>query len=164
MLNVKPYKQQPGFCGPASFAMVLNFFGVKAGEKQLAQLSGCTPARGVGAHTLVSALRHFGMKGFVKDFATLADIRRYVLDRHIPVIVDWFSTDDGHYSVVVDITRTHITLQDPEIGRTRTMDLPTFKRVWFDFPGGFIREKNDLNIRRMIVVLPKTLPKVAKRS
>lgn len=164
MLKVKPYKQQPGLCGPASLAMVLNFFGVRASENQLARLSGCTPERGVGAHRLVKALNHFGLKGLVKDFATLADIRRYVRKRRIPVIVDWFSTNDGHYSVVVDITRTHIVLQDPELGRKRTMDLHTFNRVWFDFPGRAIRAKCDLNIRRMIVVLPKILPNVAKRT
>lgn len=159
MLNVKPHKQQPGLCGPASLKMVLEFFGVQISESRLAGLSGCTPARGVSAQKLVKAARRFGMKGIVKDSSTLADIRHFILRKRIPVIVDWFSTNDGHYSVVVDITQTHIVLQDPEIGRKRTMDLRTFNRVWFDFPGDAIQKKQ-LNIRRMIAIFPK----VAKLS
>lgn len=164
MLNVKPYKQRPGMCGPASLKMVLASFGVKASEARIARLSECAPARGVSARGLITAARRFGMTGLVKDFATLADIRRYVVNRRIPVIVDWFSTDDGHYSVVVNITRTHIVLQDPEIGRTRTMDLRTFTRVWFDFPGQALRSRDDLHIRRMIVIFPNVPSKVAKQA
>jgi hypothetical protein len=46
----------------------------------------------------------------------------------------------------------NIYLKDPEFSKTRVLKLQTFKRVWFDFPGEFLRTKNDIIIRRLIVI------------
>ena len=35
MLNITPFRQKPGFCGPASLKMVLDFWGVKITEKKI---------------------------------------------------------------------------------------------------------------------------------
>ena len=75
-----------------------------------------------------------------------------MLDNKIPVIIDWFSTDDGHYCVAVNIDKKNIYMQDPELGDIRKMDLETFKRVWFDFTGNFLKSKDQMVIRRMIVI------------
>ncbi len=152
MLSLKPFKQSASFCGPASLKMVLEFYGIKKSEKELAKLSGATKQHAVGAKGILDAAKKLGLKAFVKDFSTLSDIKKYVLKKKIPVIVDWFAGQDGHYSVVVHIDRKNIWLQDPEIGKIRKLDLETFKRVWFDFPGNFLKNKNQIIIRRMIVV------------
>ncbi len=151
MLKVKSFRQTTGYCGPASLKMVLEFFGVRRSEAALVKLSGATRPRGVEAAGLVRAAKKLGLKASVKNFATFEDIRKY-LTRGIPVIVDWFSEDDGHYSVAVGLDRKYIYLQDPEWGRPRRIDRQTFQRVWFDFPGDFLRNKNDLIIRRLIVI------------
>ena len=101
---------------------------------------------------LIKAAKELGFKGFFKDFSDIQDIKQYVLDKKIPVIVDWFSTDDGHYSVVVDIDKNNIYLQDPELGRLRRIDIVTFKRIWFDYSGDLLQSKDQIIIRRMIVV------------
>ena len=132
--------------------MVLRFYGVEKSENILARLSGHTVKAGVGGEGLVKAARKLGFKAFIKDFAGFGDIRKYVLIKKIPVIVDWFSENEGHYSVVAGIGRGHIYLQDPEIGGIRKMDLVTFKRVWFDFPGEFIKAKRELIVRRLLAV------------
>lgn len=155
MLKVKAFKQRTGFCGPASLKMVLDYFGLKKSEKELAKLSGTTKARGVEAENLLKVAKKLGFKGFIKDFSEISDIKKYVLKKKIPVIVDWFSGTDGHYSVVVDINKKNIYLQDPEIERVRTLNLKTFKRVWFDFPGDFLKSKNEIIIRRMLVLYKK---------
>lgn len=154
MLKIKPFKQKIAFCGPASLKMVLEYYGVKKTERELGVRAGCTTARGTPAKGLISAAREFGFRGTIKEFADLKDIRRYVIQKKIPVIVQWFSVDEGHYSVVVDIDKENIYLQDPEIGRMRSMRLDAFKRVWFDFPGDFLRAKSDIVVRRMIVIEP----------
>src|SRR3989338_4931126 len=155
MLKIKPYKQKPGYCGPASLKMVLNYFGVYKTELELAKLSHCTKENGVEAKPLLKAAQKLGFDGFVKDFSDISDLKKYVIQKKIPVIVDWFSTDDGHYSVVTHIDSKKIHLMDPEHGKKRTLTLETFKRVWFDFPNGFLKSKNELNVRRMIVIYPK---------
>jgi predicted double-glycine peptidase len=155
MLKVKPFRQKTGFCGPASLKMVLDYFGVRKTENYLARLSGATKNLGATGKNLLRAAQKLGLKGFIMDFSKISDVRKYVLKKRIPVIVDWFSQDEGHYSVAVKIDRKNIYLQDPELGRIRKLDLETFKRVWFDFSGNFLKSKNDIIIRRMIVIYKK---------
>ncbi len=78
--------------------------------------------------------------------------------------MDWFSGDDGHYSVVVGIDRKYIHLQDPELGKVRSLDIPTFRRVWFDFPGDMLHSHRDLILRRMIVVEARSVRKARRRG
>ena len=105
-----------------------------------------------GNEGLLKAVKELGLKGFMKDFSDVSDLKEYVLEKKIPVIVDWFCCEDGHYSVVVDIDEKNIALADPQFVRVRKMDLDTFKRVWFDFPNDFLKSKDEIIIRRMIVI------------
>ncbi len=155
MLKVKPFRQETGYCGPASLKMVLQYYGVDKSEEELAELTDCDPEAGIEAGRLLTAAEEFGLVGFVKDGSEYEDIKREVLQNGRPVIVDWFSEDDGHYSVVVDVDEENIYLLDPEIGYVRAMRWKKFYRVWFDFPGEFIRDKDDLSIRRMVVIFPE---------
>ncbi|MEK7510521.1 MAG: cysteine peptidase family C39 domain-containing protein [Patescibacteria group bacterium] len=91
-------------------------------------------------------------KGEVKDFASIADLKEQVVKKKIPVIVDWWYWNGGHYSVVVDVDARKISLQDPLIGRMRIVPLRDFERLWFDFREEFVKSKNDLVVRRMIII------------
>lgn len=157
MLNVKPIRQKPGECGPVSLEMVLRYFGLEADNDELVNITGCTPDKGIPAKMIIKAARKFGMKAIIKDNSNFEDIRNWVINKKVPVIVDWFSDDDGHYAVVVDINKNNIYLQDPELGHIRAMKLDHFYRIWFDFNGNYMKSKNDLIIRRMIIVYPKSL-------
>lgn len=152
MLNVKAYRQKPGQCGPSSLKMVLEYYGIQKNEDELAEMTEYMPSEGTKSEGLINAAIEFGLKAYQKDFSEIEDLRRYVINDKIPVIVDWFSADDGHYSVVVDIDNKNIYMQDPELGNLRTLDIETFKRVWFDFTGSYLKSKNDIIIRRMIVI------------
>lgn len=152
MLNVKPYEQiKSGFCGPAALKMVFGYYGIEKSEAEIGRLSNCSVRRGTSVSGILKAVRAVGLKGFVRDFCDISDILKYVKKR-IPVIVNWFSHDNGHYSVAVGIDGRNIYFQDPEIGKIREMSLKKFKTVWFDFPGDFLKSKRDVVIRRMIVI------------
>lgn len=151
MLKVKPYRQTAGFCGPAALKMVLAYYGVHKTERELGRLAGTTKGRGTGAEGLVAAARQLGRKAGFKDNQSLTTIRIY-LRKKIPVIVDWFSQDDGHYSVAVGMDKKFIYLQDPELGGVRKLTLTEFYRVWFDFPGDYLKTKADLILRRLIII------------
>jgi predicted deacylase len=156
MLNITPFRQKPGYCGPASLKMVLDFFGVKITEKKLVDLSGCSSIRGIEAEGLVRAARKLGFQAKIKDFSDLKDIHEWVNRKKKPVIVDWFAFEGGHYSVVSGIDKENIYLEDPSLGHRRAMKLATFKRLWFDFPNDYLKSKNELIIRRMIVIEKST--------
>ena len=68
MLNITPFRQKPGYCGPASLKMVLGFFGVKLTEKELVEITGCSKTRGIKAEGLVRGARKIGFKAKIKDF------------------------------------------------------------------------------------------------
>ena len=102
MLKLKPFEQKPGYCGPASLKAVLSYFGVEKGEMSLVRLSKCSKDKGVEAENLLRAAKKLGFKGFIKDYSDFKDVKKF-LKKKIPVIVDWFSVDEGHYSVIVGI-------------------------------------------------------------
>lgn len=130
MLNIKPIEQnKSGLCGVASLRMVLAYYGIKKSEKELAKLTYSTAHYGTRTKSIIRVAKTLGLKTKEKDNATLKDIGHYVLKRKIPVIVDWFSRDDGHYSVVAHINKKYIYLLDPELGKINPIDLATFKRI-----------------------------------
>jgi predicted deacylase len=132
--------------------MVLGFMGVNISEKKLAALSGCTKCGGIGAEGLARAARELGFRAEIKDFSDLKDIDEWVNRRKTPVIVDWFAFEGGHYSVVSGIDKENIYLEDPSLGHRRAMKRTTFQRLWFDFPNEYLKSKNEVIIRRMIVI------------
>jgi len=156
MLDVQSHRQQPGFCGPASLKMLLGFYGLEYSEDKLGELAGCTPERGVTGFDIVAAAEKIGLAGFVRDFSDLKDIDSF-LNRETPVIVEWFSEDDSHFSVVVKIDEIFVYLQDPELAGLRKIEIETFLRIWFSFDsqGKVMRKKEDLILRRMIVIEKK---------
>ncbi len=153
MLRLKPFRQTPALCGVASLKMVLEYFGAKKTEKELIKLAGASERYGTPVAGLLRAARKLGFQTFCKDNTNFSDIKKY-LNKKIPVIVDWFNKDDGHYSVVVELDKKYIYLMDPESATVRKLDRATFKRIWFDFPGDYLKNKKDVIIRRMIVVEP----------
>ena len=158
MLLVKPIRQKPNFCGVATLKMVLDYFGIKVSEKKLIRLTGATAKKGTSAEGIKKTAQKLGFLVGIKDGASFSDIK-YWLNKKVPVIVSWFSVyggyPEGHYSVVVDLDRNYIYLQDPEIAAIRKMNKKDFLRVWFDFEGDFMKSKNDLVLRRLISVYRK---------
>jgi len=146
LLNVKPFRQSSGHCGAACLKIVLEYYGIHKSERELIRLVGSTTAHGVTTESMALAIRKYKMQTIIKDNTTLKQIAS-LLKKQIPVIVDWFSVDDGHYSVVVGLDRENIYMQDPELGHLRTMKCKTFMTVWFDFDGQYIARQEDLIIR-----------------
>lgn len=152
MINIKPFKESYGACGPASLKMVLDHYEINKTEKELSELTKCTPDDGTTAENIVKVAKSLGLKAEFKDNCDVIDIFDYVINQKIPVIVDWYSVYEGHYSIVVDIDKENIYIQDPELGRLRAMRLKRFKSVWFDFPGEFIDKPENLILRRLIII------------
>jgi len=159
MIKLNPFRQTPGLCGPASLKMVFDYYGVQVSEAEISKITGASKEKGVPKEGLIKAAKHFGFQVFSKEKSTLSDLK-YFIKRKIPVIVDWFFEDEGHYSVVVDIDKNNIVFRDPSFKSLRKMPIEKFLRVWFDFPGKYIRESKELILRRILVI---TLFKLRRR-
>lgn len=154
MLDLKPYRRQiKSFCGPASLKMVLDYHGVSVPEKEIAILACATREAGASPEGLVKAAEHFGFEAFSKENSTLDDLR-YYLNKKIPVIVDWFWENDGHYGVVIGMDKKNIIFRDPSLWRIKKMPLEMFLEVWFDFVGKERKRKYMLE-QLIIVATPK---------
>ncbi len=150
---MKPFRETPGLCGSASLKMVLDYWGVRVSEAETVRKAGASKEKGTTKEGLLKAAKHFGFRVSSKEKSSLADLK-YFIKRKIPVIVDWFSEDEGHYSIVVGLDKKNIWLMDPELPGKRKMSREKFLRVWFDFPGKFIKNPKDLILRLMLVVTP----------
>lgn len=151
-LPVPDVDQSPGMCGPAALRAVAGFYGRDVSEAEIARLAGSTEKDGTKPEALIRAAKALGFQAALRDCASIQDIQSW-LDHGIPVIVDWFSVDDGHYSVVKSIEDGMVYMMDPEPGRETEMPADSFERTWFDFRPGEPKRKG-LVERRMIVVWP----------
>lgn len=158
MLDIKPFKQtDDSRCGPACVKMALSYYGIEASEDELCKLCNHTYEHGCDDNGMINALHHFGLKTEIKNFATIEDLK-LAIDNKFPILVDWFSTNVGHESIVVAVDNTYVTLLDPDIGHHRLFPLDLWMQIWFDWRGGnsqYISTWEDMVIRQMIVVKPK---------
>ncbi|MDD4878621.1 MAG: cysteine peptidase family C39 domain-containing protein [Candidatus Nanoarchaeia archaeon] len=155
MLKIKPFKSSPAHCGPGTLKMFLGYYGIEKTEKQLAKELKWNKKEGVTARNMVKAAKKYGFEGFVKDNSSLSDIAHYAIGKKMPVIVEWFLEDDSHFSVVAGIDKKKIYLADPFIGKIRTLKRDYFASIWFGFEGECMKTKNDLFLRRMVVLEKK---------
>jgi len=156
MLKINPIKQSNSYyCGPASLKMVLDYYGIKKSQKEVARLTNTTSKTGCSKDALVDAVQKLDLKVKVIDSASLLDLKKHI-KKNIPVVVDWYSDKfEGHYSVVVGFSKSNIYIADSYYGKIRKMKSMDFYDRWFDFIGP--PSKKGLVLRRMIIVEKKKL-------
>jgi ABC-type bacteriocin/lantibiotic exporter with double-glycine peptidase domain len=166
-LKTTNFKQSPAMCGPACLKIVASYFGIDIGEQRLIRACRSTSEiSGTTGRNLVKAARGLGFHAEIIDNADFKTIEQW-LRGGIPVIVDWMSVSEdlhtrqrivgGHYSVVCGLSRSNIILEDPAIGRRRTIPRQRFFNVWFDFKLVYPKVRDDLILRRLIAVAPRDL-------
>lgn len=138
MKKLKPFRQTPGLCGPASLKILLSHYGKDFTEVELAKLCNATTEHGVDHAGLVTAVEAIGEKPLTKTNASIDVLRSYV-EKDVPVIVGWYSqhgTPDYHYSVVYAVDDETISLMNPELDEgSETMSIEEFEKLWYDFEG-----------------------------
>ncbi len=143
MLKIRIFEQSKGMCGPSSLRMVFDYWGLKLTEKELAKKSGAKAEKGVNPDNMIKAVKSLGWHGFFKEGGKLKELE-YFVSQKMPVVVDWFSEDEGHYSVVIGIDKKFVYLADPEFGRINKIPAGRFLNVWFDFEGPDIKHAKKL--------------------
>jgi ABC-type bacteriocin/lantibiotic exporter with double-glycine peptidase domain len=162
-LETKRFRQSKAQCGPAALKIVASYFGVKVSEARVAAMCRSSSVSGTTGQNLVAGAHKLGFTARVIDGVTFRIMAPW-LRKGVPVIVDWMSiarrgtvrAATGHYSVVSGLTESEIILEDPAVGRKRRLPRQLFMSLWYDFKYLSPRKSEDLVMRRMIVVAPRT--------
>jgi len=148
MINIKPVKQSKGYCGPASFKMILDYYGLNYSQEKLAKLTKTTRDKGCDEENIMKIAKKLGFKAYIKQNASVKELRS-LINKNIPVIVDWFSPEQaGHYSVVVGFNKNKIKLADPHFGKIVSRDIDWFEERWFDVVSERLIKKEIIVIER----------------
>jgi ABC-type bacteriocin/lantibiotic exporter with double-glycine peptidase domain len=163
-LKTTNFKQSPAMCGPACLKIVASYFGVDIGDRRLIRACKSSKISGTTGRNLINGARKFGFHAEIVDEANFKMIGQW-LHRGVPVIVDWMSASEdlrtrqhiagGHYSVVCGLSPRNVILEDPALGRRRTIPRRSFFNVWFDFTHAYPKVRDDLILRRLIVIAPR---------
>ena len=154
MIKIKPLKQNESYCGPCTLKMVFGYYGKNISIQEIAKVAKTVVLEsnsGTSPQNMVKAAKHFGFNAKYKENSNMVEIEKFVR-KGIPVIVNWFSDYEGHYSIVVDINKTGIYIIDPEYGKKVFMKLSHFEKVWFDYNGDYLKSRKDLRIRPIIII------------
>ena len=97
-LKIIPVKQKKNYCGPASLAMVLSFYGINQNQEDLAKATGTDKTGICKEEDILKVAKTFGFGGYIKNNSNLEEVKS-LIENNIPVIVDWNSPEEnGHYS------------------------------------------------------------------
>ena len=152
ILPVPHVRETPGYCGPSSLRAVLLYYGHDVSEKNLATMMGLD-INGVTSEALVATAQKLRYEAFLHNNATFEDVQKW-LGLQVPLIVDWFSEDDGHYSVLIGLDDHYVHLMDPqEDSQCIAMPREKFENLWFDFND--TPQHKGLYQKQLIVVYPK---------
>ena len=95
-----------------------------------------TKKEGTSYKGMIKGAKKTGGFVFVKKNGTIKELEYFIKKEKLPVIINWFDKDDGHYSVAVGIDGKNIITADPINGkRERRLDRKAFPNIWFDFVG-----------------------------
>jgi ABC-type bacteriocin/lantibiotic exporter with double-glycine peptidase domain len=145
-MNLTPFKQSKGYCGPAVLKIVLDYYGIKKSEKELARLTKTRKTTGCSEKEMIKLAKDLGFKSYIKQNSNINELKK-LSKKGIPVIVDWFSPEEcGHYSVLAGFNKDSIILADPHFGKIVQHKITLFNERWFDII-------NDKLILREIIVI-----------
>lgn len=169
-LKVIPIDQSETGCGPTACKMLLDYDGIAKpdgasyAEEDLIALCGCDPYFGTDHAPLARGMTVIaGGRVAHGEGGTVEDLRRIVRQERRPVLVGWWNgphrtseevradpdLDEGHYAVVIHVSRTHVWLADsavpdtdpevpdPDGTKPGLLKLPirAFQERWYDMDG-----------------------------
>lgn len=165
-LKVVPIEQSDTGCFPTSWLMLLEYDGIKKPdgtsytEEELIALCDCDPEAGTDHAPGVEGMRKIsGDRVVTGENATLDDLKRIVLEERRPVMIGWWNgphrteaevqadndLDEGHFSVVTHVSRTHVHIANPWIIDPDDEDegapgvekrrIKDFQERWYDMDG-----------------------------
>jgi len=121
-------QSQPWTCGAAALMATLVYFRVfDEAESSLVTELGATPTDGTRVRDIVAVARRFGLAAEARTRLAVADLARELAGGAVVIaavqawpssgrVSDWRSDwDDGHYVVIVGVSRNRVYVMDPSV-------------------------------------------------
>ncbi len=126
------YRQHDDFdCGPATWKMVLGYFGVRAPLDRLIRELRTSKKTGTTHREMVRLARRYGLRAGSRGGATVADLRRALAEGSLSVVNYILPGDEvSHYAVVSGLTPDAVLLHDPSEGAYFRVRLGEFRQRW----------------------------------
>ena len=137
MLTLPYFKQEtPYDCGAASLQMICAYFGKTKNQHELSARLGSGPEIWVPNEKLEAVAKEEGFFTQCKIMATFDDLTQYI-DAKIPTIINYLDSEnhEGHFAVVIDVTNTHVVLNDPWYGKEFQLTRDYLADHWYSFEG-----------------------------
>jgi len=131
-----PYHRQQRFntCGPACMRMVLEAFGIKKSEQELAKALKTNIFRGTLHKDMVKAAWLYDLRYASFSNATIKDLKEFQTKGYQIIVCYKPPEDFYHYAVLRGIDDTHIHLYDPWYGPLTKWELKIFLTRWKSNP------------------------------
>ena len=159
-MEITPINEREGQCGVATLKMLLKKFGIEKTTEEIHELLEFKN-NGTSAEQMVSAAQKAGLNAFVMESGTIGILKSFT-DIGFPVAVDWFSEDDGHWSIITKVTDKSVWMIDPEGARIRRFTHEKFLRIWFDYHHEYPLHSMDFVIRQMVIIFRDKLKIISK--
>lgn len=127
-----PYFRQENdyYCGPAILQMILERFGIKKSQEEIAKVADTNSERGTFHRDLLKMVRENGLYAYAKRHATVKEIEKFV-DEGLPIVVNYIEPEgDGHYAIVVGYDTQDLVFNDPWHGKNFRFPKKEFESRW----------------------------------
>jgi ABC-type bacteriocin/lantibiotic exporter with double-glycine peptidase domain len=155
--KITPIKQpEEDACGPIALEITASYFKKNLSFEDIMTLIRYNRDEGMSNQDMINAVNKVGLSAKVISNASWEDLLKDNTVENI-IIVSWMLHGYiGHFSVVDNVTDTHVYLNNPETGEIDEMEKIVFMRLWFDYDEHWYPEKStDIQLRWMLVVSDK---------
>lgn len=120
---------KPYYCGPAALATVFEQMGIEADQEKIADIAGMDEEKGTTLYGLSQATKKLGYIPVMKKW-DIDQLKEYMSDSDAPVVIHDIKSNEGHFTVLREITdEDTVELSDTEAGNI-AVDLKTFLHAW----------------------------------
>ncbi len=128
-----PYLSQTenNWCGPASLAMVLNYWGVSVTQEEIAPFIINPYDNLTHSDDIVEYAENLGFIAFYGSI-TIEELKEKISNEHPVIVLQWFSPDYrvGHFRVVIGYDEQKIITHDPILGQNHPFLHDEFFELW----------------------------------
>ncbi|MBL4888703.1 MAG: cyclic nucleotide-binding domain-containing protein, partial [Candidatus Lindowbacteria bacterium] len=135
-------------CGAACLAMISQYYGKRMSMGRLRDLANVTTeGASFASLSIAGEALGYSTRGIRTSFQKLKAI-------HLPAIAHW---EDYHYIVVWKITKTHVTIGDPAIGRKK-LTIAEFEEGWTGYVLEFLPTSELLDVKSSMTAFNRFAP------